>query len=241
MDKIFRQAARSAMYAWKQDESGLEDLVNDLWVWYLERPTTQAKLQLIEPHEAVKTVRMAALQMLSGQMLAGNEFNGRNLYSSDSVKDALLGVSDNRYLVDILPMAMEALAEQNEPYAEAIRSRYEDGRIPRTKKDENLLVRAHKSLTEHVNIIAITAGVDADGNVTEGPGSRHAVFPESRKGGGEGHSDPAADMAIGLMEHGDDPIVLCALTKDRKGIRGPGNRWLDSDQTTTLRKEFVGE
>ena len=64
-----------------------------------------------------------------------------------------------------------------------------------------LLSRAVKSLTEHVNIIAITAGVDSDGNVTEGPGSRHAVFPETRRGRGAGHADPTGDIAVMLIEH----------------------------------------
>ncbi|AMW64133.1 sigma-K factor [Mycobacterium phage EvilGenius] len=201
MDKIFRRAARDALFAWKQDESGLDDLVNDIWVWYLESPTTQRKLQAIEPHEAQKSVKNAALQMLSKQQLSSNVFNDRNLYSSDNVKDALAGTSTNRYLVDILPRALEALAKQNEEHAEAIRSRYTDGVVP-TKKGgaAMLLSRAVKSLTEHVNIIAITAGVDADGNVTEGPGSRHSVFPETRPTSG-GHSDPTADIAILLIEH----------------------------------------
>ncbi|UJD20889.1 DNA binding protein [Mycobacterium phage Zimmer] len=201
MDKIFRQAAKAALYAWRQDESGLDDLVNDIWVWYLESPTTQRKLQSIERHEAVKSVKNAALQMLSKQMLNGNSFNGRNLYSSDNVKEALLGTSTNRYLVDILPRAMEALENQNERHAEAIKSRYEDRVVPpRGSAPEAMLKRAVKSLTEHVNVIAITAGVDSDGNLSEGPGSRHSVFPETRPTSG-GHSDPTADIAIILIEH----------------------------------------
>jgi hypothetical protein len=63
------------------------------------------------------------------------------------------------------------------------------------------LSRAVKALTEHINVIAITAGVDADGNVSEGPGSRHAVLPETRKPQGWGHSDPTGNTAILLIEH----------------------------------------
>ncbi|WXX09762.1 sigma-K factor [Mycobacterium phage MS619] len=199
MDRIFREAARAALFAWKQDESGLEDLISDIWVWYLERPATQRVLQKIERHEAVKTVKLAALQMLSGQMLQSNVFNGRNLYSAEAVKDALKGVSTNRYLVDILPIAIKELEAQNAKYAEALRKRYVDGIRPKGSASDELL-HAHRSITEHVNIIAITAGVDADGNVTEGPGSRHAVFPETRPTSG-GHSDPTADIAILLIEH----------------------------------------
>lgn len=200
MDRIFRKAAAAALYAWRQDESGLEDLVGDLWVWYLERPMTQEKLSAIKPHECVKSVKAAALQMLSKRQLSSNKFNGRNLYSSDSVKDALKGVSTNRYLVDILPRAMESLGNSNPGQAEAVRSRYEDGEVPEQGKHYKL-VKALKSLTEHVNVIAITAGVDADGNVSEGPGSRHAIFPETRGSRGYGHADPTGDTAILLMEH----------------------------------------
>ncbi|AMS00952.1 sigma-K factor [Mycobacterium phage Loser] len=198
---IIRRGARKALFVWKQDDSDLDDLVNDLWVWYLERPATQKKMAKLTASEAVETVKLAALQMLSGEQLSSNEFNGRNLYSSDAVKDALLGVSTNRYLVDILPRAMESLAAQNERQAETIRVRYEDGVVPpRGSAAEAMLKRAVKGLTENVNIIAITAGVDADGNVTEGPGSRHSVFPETRPTSG-GHSDPTADIAILLIEH----------------------------------------
>lgn len=259
MESIFREAARSAMFAWKQDESGLEDLVNDIWVWYLERPATQSKLQKIERHEAVKTVKLAAMQMLSGNMLSANEFNGRNLYSSESVKEALLGASTNYYLNDILPEALKSLDQQNEGYAEAIRKRYEDGVRPKGAASDELR-HAHKSLTEHVNIIAITAGVDAEGNVSEGPGSRNAVFPETRKGSGDNHSDPTCDLAISLVEgfkvpgekdpvDADAPWPLCAveMAETEKFGRVPrpirssdgSGRWLDSDETTTLRKEFV--
>ncbi len=202
MDEIFREAAAKALIAWKQDDSGLEDLVNDIWVWYLERPATQKKLKAIESYEAVKSVKLAALQMLSKYQLSSNEFHGRNLYSSDSVKDALKGKSTNRYLEDVLPLAMDALRDQNPERAEAIRIRYEDGVVPVSRSKEQVqLSKAVKSLTEHVNIITITAGVDADGNVSEGPGSRNAVYPELRRAKGGGHSDPTGNMAIMLLEN----------------------------------------
>ena len=195
------KAARTALFEWRQDESGAEDLAHDLWLWYLERPGTQEKMEGLTFLEQVATAKLAANQMLSRQQLNSNEFNGRNLYSSEAIKDALLGRSKNRYLMDILPMAMDALSRKNEAYAEAIRSRYDDGVVPPQGAEHVRLVRALKSLTEHVNIIAITAGVDAEGNVSEGPGSRHAVFPHIRKSQGHGHSDPTGDMAIALVEH----------------------------------------
>ena len=206
MNKVFKKAADSALLEWGGDFDDATDLVNDLWVWYLERPATQKKFQEIEQYEAVKTAKLAAFQMLSRRTLSSNEFNGRNLYSSDSVKEALRGESKNNYLLDILPIAMEELSRQNEGQTEALRVRYEDQDVPaRGSAQEAKLKRAVKSLTEHVNVIAITANMrkDKDGNliVKEGPGSRNAVFPETRRSTGSGHSDPTADIAIMLIEH----------------------------------------
>jgi hypothetical protein len=201
MDEIFRTAAQSALIRWSNSDEGLDDLVGDLWVWYLERPGTQKKLANISNNEAVETIKIVSMQILSGNQLRSNEFNGRNLYSSDNIREALLGETTNHYLADILPLALEALEKQNRRQVEAIRIRYYDGVIPaRGTSEEAMLKRAVKSLTEHVNIIAITAGVDADGNVSEGPGSRHAVFPDTRPTSGD-HSDPTADIAIMLLEH----------------------------------------
>lgn len=200
MISTFEKAAKSALFAWRQNTEGVDDLVNELWVWYLESPATQKKLQGSDEFLARRLAYKAAMQILAKRSLGDDKFNGRSLYSSDSVKDALLGKSTNRYLVDILPRAMEALASQNEKYAEAIRSRYDDGVVPKENAPKMALKYAVRSLTEHVNVMAITAGVDAEGNVTEGPGSRHSVFPETRPTSG-GHSDPTADIAILLIEH----------------------------------------
>lgn len=202
MDEIFRKAAASALFAWKQDESGLEDLVSDLWVWYLERRATRDKLQKSDKFHARRMVYTHCLQELANKSLLNDRFNGKNLYSSDSVRSALKGESRNRYLVDVLPGALDALSGQNPAQAEAVRSRYQDGEVPaRGSSEEAKLKRAVKSLTEHVNVITITAGVDAEGNVSEGPGSRHAVFPNTRRSHGSGHSDPTGNTAIMLIEH----------------------------------------
>lgn len=202
MQKIFEKSAHSALFSWKQDSSGVEDLVNDLWVWYLESPATQKKLQDADEYLARRLVYKAALQKLAKESLSNDRFNGKNLYSSDSVRAALRGESKNRYLVDVLPRALKALGDQNAGYAEEIRLRYDDGIVPELHSaTEKRLSRAVKSLTEHVNIIAITAGVDSEGNISEGPGSRSAVFPETRRPRGAGHADPTGNTAIMLIEH----------------------------------------
>lgn len=200
--KIINKAAKSALFTWKQSEDGAEDLISDLWVWYLESPATQNKLEDSDEYLARRLVYKAALQILAKSSLSDDRFAGKNLYSSENVKDALVGVSKNKYLIDILPRALKALDKKNPKQAEAIRQRYTDGDIP--DKDGGaamLLSRAVKSLTEHVNVIAITSGVDAQGKGKEGPGSRNAIFPELRKAKGSGHSDPTGDTAVMLVLH----------------------------------------
>lgn len=241
LDKLFQRAARSALVAWKGDYSGDEDLSHSLWVWYLESPSVQKKLNQADPALAQTLVREHALKILKEESVSYDLFSGRNLYSAESVKDALKGVSTNKYLMDILSIALEGLEAKNEGYAEALRSRYEDGIRPKGAASDELL-HAHRAITEQVNIIAITAGIktDDEGKVLdkEGPGSRNAVFPETRKAKGNGHSDPTADMAISLIEGGDIPIPLNAIGPDGLPLK-IGRTWVDGDQTTTLRKEFM--
>lgn len=202
IQSVIEKAAKSALFSWKQNTHGAEDLTHDLWVWYLERPGTQAKLAEADEPLARRLVYKAALQILAKRALDSDEFQGRNLYSSDSVRAALRGESNNHYLLDILPLALKTLDKQNAGQAEAIRARYIDGIVPETDSaDKAKLRRAVKSLTQQVNIIAITAGFDSNGNVSEGPGSRSAVFPETRRSKNSGHSDPTGDTAVMLIEH----------------------------------------
>lgn len=198
INKIFQKATRKALVGWETDLDSTE-LINELWVWYLESPYIQKMLDGQSEGEAVKYSRRQAINLLSKQAKGKDLFSNRGKYSSESVKDALKGVSTNRYLLSILPVAMEALDKQNPGYAEALRVRYDDGVIPTDKPEQNRLVRAHKSLSEHVNIIALTAG----GGGKEGPQLRlkgGLVDPDSVSGSG-GHSDPTADIALMLIEH----------------------------------------
>lgn len=195
--RVLTKAARGALLEWGQDD-GLEDLVQDLWLWWRERPSTQEKMEELSFPEQVKTVKIHALQLLSEQTLNSNLFQGRNLYSGDSIKDALKGKSTNRYLVDILPTALAALEDQNEGHAEAIRSRYTDMVVPSQGDKKMLLSRAAKALTEQVNIIVITADADAYDRCR--PGSAASVDPDTRKQTGSRPSDPTAAIALQLME-----------------------------------------
>lgn len=184
--KTFRKAAQKALYEWGR-EDGIEDLLQDLWVWFLERPGTQA--QFAEQDEPLNRVmaHRAALQLLAEQALADDVFDGKTLYSTDAIKDALKGESTNKYLWEILPGARESLSED---YSEALRSRYEDGNIPRGKEQENLLVRAHKAVADEVNVEYLTSNSDK-------AVSKTAVAPSGRRSV-SGYRDPTGDIAVGM-------------------------------------------
>lgn len=206
LQKIFEKAANSALVSWRID-SGHDDLVNELWVWYLERPSVQNKLKKSDRSLALDLVKLQAVRLLKDKILGDDLADGRRSYSSDAIKDALKGESSNRYLQELLPIAMSNLDRQNSAQAESIRSRYNDQVVPKSgSAGQALLTRAVKSLTEHVNVLAITAGIrrNEDGSFTaaEGPGSRGSVFPETRKQRGR-HSDPTAGLALALLDDED--------------------------------------
>lgn len=204
LQDVFVKAATSAVRDWFAGQWNLHteeirDLTQDLWVWYLERPETQAKMAGLSFPEAVETAKRAAWQQLSRNTLDGNNFRGKNLFSSDAVKEALKGDSSNKYLMTILPAALEQLqhdderADHDRGYAEAIRKRYVDGKVPVSQSSEQIhLSRAVKVLTEEVNVTYITTDVDKIG-------SRTVVFPNTRKFKG-GYSDPTGDMAAQLID-----------------------------------------
>lgn len=197
-DKMFRKAASAALAEWHSDQwdrqrGALDELTQDLWVWYLERPDTQRKLKESDEFLARRLIFQAAMQMLARQALNSDVFDGRAIYSSDSVKAALAGKSTNKYLAEIKPIALKNLEKRNGEQAEAIRSRYEDGVVPEKEGGAAMLLsRAVKSLTEEVNVIYLTTDTDAIGSAA-------SVFPDTRKRKGE-HSDPTGNIAVMLIE-----------------------------------------
>lgn len=208
--QLLRQGASKALYGWETDLE-VDELTNELWIWYNGSPAIQAKLASLRRGEAVRYVKHQAVNILSGYAKKTDVFQDRILYPTGTVKDALLGKSNNKYLLKILPDALKALQQQNIGYAAALRSRYEDGVVPPQGAELVRLTRATKALTEHVNVLAIMAGLDTKGNLHDGPGSKalmqkrrpvykHEESPEIRRVKGE-HSDPTANIAIMLIEH----------------------------------------
>ena len=194
------RAAKSALVQWysgqwvrQAEEVG--DLTNELLVWYMQGPATRRKMESLSEPEIMVTFRRHAKELLSTATLEGNAFEGKALYSTESVKDALNGKSTNVYLKTILPLALKRITKT---YREAIMDRYygEEPCYPASKEAQNALMNAHKALIREVNVLYITQEV-------EGIGSSSVVFPESIRPKGE-YNDPTADTALALMNADPD-------------------------------------
>ena len=226
IDGVFRRAVSRGCAEWGWDESDhLDDLSQSLWVWYLESPSIQRNFtQLIEDGQTalVRDWTFNHLeQMLSEERHESNLFENKTIYSSDSVREALRGESTNKYLVAALPLALEAVDRRWPDHSEAIRSRYDDGVVPaRDSPAKYVLIRAVKSLTEEVNAMYIADDV-------KDIGSKDVMFPEQRKRKGQ-HGDPTGDVAMALIEHGDNIIPVVDKTGEVTSI-------------TTYRREFYGD
>jgi hypothetical protein len=196
LHKVFAHAAQGALVEWGIDGEA-DDLTQQLWEWYLQRPTTQTKMTGLSEPEQIVTAKRAAHQMISGNVLEGNIAGEKVIYSTDSVREALHGLSTNKYLLEILPEAEDILQARHEEYAEALRSRYTDGVIPLKEGGEAMVLsRAVKALTDEVNVLYLSSD-------DSGVGRRDSASPNHRKRGG-GYSDPTSNIALLLMGNADE-------------------------------------
>lgn len=188
-DGLFRKAAERALYDWHKQQwdrqkDDLDDLVNDLWVWYLESPAVQ---KMVSEGSCWSAVKRHAIQILAEQAQSRDAFDGKKLYSADSVKDVLKGRSRNRYLKSILGLAWERVEARNPVYSTALTQRYINGQVPASRTAAQLsLYYAVTALTEEVNLIYLT----------ENPG---AIPPGLRRRKGD-QTDPTASVALGLLK-----------------------------------------
>jgi hypothetical protein len=145
--------------------------------------------------EVFVTFKRYAQQTLSGQQLQDNIQKDKVMFSTDSIKRYFKGQSTNKYLIDVVPLALDMI---NEKHKEALLSRYVDGKIPAQGKDAEFLSNSHKTLTAQVNLMQLTTDAKSIG-------SRSVVFPDTVKPSGA-HGDPTAGIALTLMEQQPDYV-----------------------------------
>jgi hypothetical protein len=192
------RAAKSALTIWcngqfSRQRGLFDDLFQDLLLWYCSRPETRRKMAGLTDAEVFVTFKKHASQELSGQQLADNVYLDKVMFSTDSVKRFLKGNSTNKYLAEVIPLALDNI---NELHKEAILVRYVDGIIPKQGKDAEFLSHSLKRLTEEVNVIQLTTD-------QETIGSRSVIFPDTVKPQGS-HGDSTAGIALTLMEQRPD-------------------------------------
>lgn len=192
-----KEVATTALIAWGSDVVAADDLVQEIFVWYLKRPSVQHLLAEADVPVRRIVLNKAAVQILVEETLDADERWGRNTYTIESVKDHLKGVSTNKFLRRLMPQAKAHLQRQNPRYYEAVERRYTDGVVPAQGAPAQLVTDALRALTRHVNGLLIE-GKDRD---------ESAVSANSRQAKG-GKSDPTAEAAIALIEKGDEPIEL---------------------------------
>ncbi|AEK09770.1 DNA binding protein [Mycobacterium phage Burton] len=203
LDKRLRRGAKSAGVEWSLTADQLEDLTGDLWVAVLEKSSRMTAATQPSEGEAISFLRRHAYQILSESAFADDLARGDWDYSSESIKDALKGRSDNVYLMEVIPQAINRLGDRQKnvpeeekiPYAEVLKTRYLDGIILRDVASKSRLKRAHKALLEEVHRVIVEMS-DHDG-----PGSRSKVFPDSIRSH-NGPSDPVGELATRLADDG---------------------------------------
>jgi hypothetical protein len=224
--ELFGKVARGTLKRWTKltEKAGLreapmmaaEDLVNDLWEWYVRRPNTQVKMAAEPIENRWMMVSKHAGQLLSAYILDDNLDKGSRkelFYSRDDVKAALKGESGNKLLMTkYLPDALERLEEsqldkngkQVHSYPEVLRSRYEDGVVPEQGAPQTLLRDAIRAVSAHVNVSFMIDEDEVD---------RFNLESRPMKGGTPGrtgqYSDPTGNMALRMLDgHADERIEL---------------------------------
>ncbi|MFE7717534.1 hypothetical protein ACFU44_00660 [Nocardia rhizosphaerihabitans] len=190
IDKAFRKAAEWVTYSWPGVISA-EDLSQELWVWYLERPSIRDRFDSAPYTEVVQIAAAQAHKIASEAREDNARFSSQITYSIEDIKDALRGKSLSRELLSDLAAGMDALRERAEgEYVDAIEARYFEKVMPATQADRDRLKNAHKALAEETNRV-VRAKFDGPRRVYEaaknqgqyrtsgdGPGSKRRVFPE---------------------------------------------------------------
>lgn len=193
LEELFKKAARAAIRQWVTCLPE-EDLSQELWYWYLSRPSVRAAFADLDTRAQLQLAIRQAHRVVSEYTEKDHVFREDMFCSVDDVKQVLKGEANTGEISRLLPAAFSALSERHTRYSDALMSRYRDGNVPEQGAAAQLLSDALAALTQEVNRLKGGEGLAVHG----GPKLRNPVPAEARKLQGS-HSDPTATAALALL------------------------------------------
>lgn len=137
--------------AWAAKSRGwdieVDDLIQELWIWYLEYPGIQGRLNQ-------KLATTQANKIAASEIRKEMIFNVTYDYSIETVKDILKGKIRGRKSVEDLADAIESLKAKNEDYTNVIAKRYYTN-TKLTDSEQQTLKYAHVRLTDEINRVTV--------------------------------------------------------------------------------------
>lgn len=139
--------------AWAVKHEGwdfeVDDMVQELWLWYVEKPFAREKLKNWQQWPKAKGYVKIYARGIAGDMgWSDKKFRAQYDYSVDTVKDILKGKIGSDKTDRDLRVGLERLKERHKPYFDVLNRVYGNGEA---EKDTKLLTRARDALTDEMN------------------------------------------------------------------------------------------
>ncbi|QKT07906.1 hypothetical protein HUN08_12450 [Gordonia sp. X0973] len=143
--------------AWSVKNEGwtrldVEEIIQELYVWYFENDTARRKLAGWEKWPNVYTYLKVTARRICGKDIQDDrKFRADYDYSIDVVKQVLKREVHGPKAVDDFLDGMGRLHDRHWDYWDILRRRYENDERMGSKKSQNLLYNAHIALTDEMN------------------------------------------------------------------------------------------
>lgn len=152
LETAVKREARLAESRWNNLISA-DDIEQEIWLWFLERPGVQSQLENANPAELSAVFKKSANQICSKERLDYDHFTGNYHYTPKEVRELLdtLGEEYDVHSADEkvdLQLGLEELGQYHEKHYDVIQQVYRLGIEP---EDHNLKPRAVDKLTELMN------------------------------------------------------------------------------------------
>lgn len=196
-----RFAVTRVLHNWKHPMDERDDLVQDVFARYLAQPSTRAIVSREGNKKTfIRDIFYREAQRVLSKQVADNAVTAATIaYPSESVKDWLAGRSTNKFLGKMIQIGLDGLSDISR---EAVRQRYELGKVPPQGTQQTRLRDAIRALTVLVN--EAFAKAQDDDPKWKRPASVQAGV--RRQTGG--YKDNTASLAFNLIRSGDDEIGL---------------------------------